>query len=226
MAPKIKLTYFDIEGAAECVRLTCLLAGLDYEDVRVKFPDWQELKPKTPHGTLPIMQIDDGPMRVQSQAMVRYLASEFSDTLYPKDKLFDIEEAIGLAGDFSRAWTPNLYMSMRPTSFGYPEGYGKTDEGKAKIQAMREAFCKDEMPKWLNYLTAMLDKNDGKWLASTDAPTIADCILVPTLRGFTRGHIDHVPTTVLDSHPKIVDYIKRFCALPQIKGRYTTGLHE
>jgi Glutathione S-transferase, N-terminal domain len=79
-------------------RLTCLLTGLEFDDVQIQFADWAAMKPTTPHGTLPIMQIDDGPVRVQSHAMIRYLASEYSKTLYPKENLFDIEEAIGLAG--------------------------------------------------------------------------------------------------------------------------------
>ena len=58
---KIKLTYFDIEGAAEPVRLALALAGKEYEDDRVKFPDWKDLKPKTPYGQLPVMTIDDDP---------------------------------------------------------------------------------------------------------------------------------------------------------------------
>ena len=75
MAPKIKLTYFDIEGVAEPIRLAFAFAGVEFEDDRIKFPQWQELKPTTPHGTLPIMTIDDGPVITQSQAMLRYAAS-------------------------------------------------------------------------------------------------------------------------------------------------------
>jgi glutathione S-transferase len=81
--PKIKLTYFDIEGAAEPTRLALALAGQEYEDVRVKFPDWKELKPKTPYGQLPIVTIDDGPMRTQSGAMLRWVGATLSKTLYP-----------------------------------------------------------------------------------------------------------------------------------------------
>jgi hypothetical protein len=64
---KIKLTYFDIEGAAEPTWLALALAGQEYEDDRVKFlPDWTELNPKTPYSQLPLMTIDDGPVRTQS----------------------------------------------------------------------------------------------------------------------------------------------------------------
>ena len=138
-APKIKLTYFDIEGVAEPVRLAFALAGVGFEDDRIRFPEWADLKPKTPHGTLPIMTIDDGPAIVQSQAMLRYAASlDKTGSLYPADKMLEVEQAIGILGDFTRAWQPNLYIAMRPHLYGYPEEYSKTDEGKAKVKEMRE----------------------------------------------------------------------------------------
>ena len=145
-APKIKLTYFDIEGVAEPIRLAFALAGVEFEDDRVKFPQWAELKPKTPHGTLPIMTIDDGPVIVQSQAMLRYAASlDKTGSLYPTDKTLEVEQAIGILGDFTRAWQPNLYIAMKPHVYGYPEGYSKTDEGKAKVKEMRENFVANEL---------------------------------------------------------------------------------
>ena len=224
--PKIKLTYFDIEGVAEPIRLAFALAGVDFEDDRVKFPQWAELKPKTPHGTLPIMTIDDGPVIVQSQAMLRYAASlDKTGSLYPADKMLEVEQAIGILGDFTRAWQPNLHIAMKPHSYGYPEGYSKTDEGKAKVKEMRENFVANELSKWLGYLSDMIDKNGGTFLCGGDKPTIADCLAVVNIRSFTKGHVDHVPTDcVTKANPKIAAYVERFCALPEIKGRYSTGL--
>ena len=225
-APKIKLTYFDIEGVAEPIRLAFALAGVDFEDDRVKFPQWAELKPQTPHGTLPIMTIDDGPAIVQSQAMLRYAASlDKTGSLYPADKMLEVEQAIGILGDFTRAWQPNLYIAMKPHSYGYPEGYSKTDEGKAKVKEMRENFVANELSKWLGYLSDMIDKNGGTFLCGDDKPTIADCMAVANIRSFTKGHVDHVPTDcVAKANPNIAAYVERFCALPEIKGRYSTGL--
>ena len=37
------------------------------------------------------------------------------------------------------------------------------------------------------------------------------------LRNFLRGHIDYVPVTSLDTHPKVKEYIERFMALPAVK---------
>jgi glutathione S-transferase len=223
--PSIKLTYFDIEGAAEPIRLALVLAGVDFEDERLAFSDWPAMKPSTPYGQVPLMTIDGAASpRTQSGAMLRYVGSELSTTLYPKDKLFDIEEAVGVFDELDKSWMPSFYMGMKPANFGYPEGFQNTDEGKKVIQAMRTAWVQNVLPTHLTYLVNLLERHDNKWLASTDHPTIADCKAVVFLRSLTRGHIDHVPANCLETHPKIIEYLKRFCALEPVKGRYNNGI--
>lgn len=222
MAQSIKLTYFNIEGAAEPVRLALKLSGTEFEDDRIGFAQWGEMKAKMPYGQLPIMTVDDGKVMTQSAAMVRHVGSKFSTTLYPIDKLYEIEEAIGMVEDLKRAWMPCLYVSMRPENFGYPSGYPKTDEGKETIKTMRSKFVAEELPKYLGYFEGML--KDNKWLVEGDEPTIADCFAVPALRAYTMGHIDNVSTDCLNTHPKVVAYVEKFCALTQLKGGYSKGL--
>jgi glutathione S-transferase len=223
--PSIKLTYFDIEGAAEPVRLALVLSKTPFEDNRVQFSEWAELKPKTPGGQLPFMTIDDGPMRTQSKAMLRWVGCNLSDTLYPSDNLFEIEEAIGVAEDVQRSFNPAFYMGMAPFKFGHPEDFAKTDEGKKLVQELREKFVSEELPKYLQRFSDMLSSHGGKWLVAGENPTVADCVAVPVLRSFTNGHLDFVNTNCLDGHPLVVEYIKNFCALDGVQGRYTKGLH-
>jgi len=230
--PKIKLTYFDIEGVAEAVRLAFILAGIEFEDDRIQMSQWNELKSKTPNGQLPVMTINDGPMLSQSSAMIRYAASmDTSGSLYPPTKLIQIEQAIGILSDLTSAWRPSLYTSMRPTSYGYDEDFPTTEKGKEVIQKLRTDFITNELPKYLQYLNDLIQVNKsdsdgtGTWLCGGSKPTIADCMAIPIIRNFTRGHIDHVDVDcVLKCNPDIGKYVERFCSLPEIKGRYSTGL--
>lgn len=223
MSPSsIKLTYFDIEGAAEPTRLAFLLAGVAFEDVRVKFPEWQAMKAATPFGQLPTLQVgDDGPLMAQSGAMMRYAGSLSTDgSMYPTDKLLEVEQALGVTDDLNRAFSPGLYMGMAPKQFGYEEGSNKTEEGKKRTEAIRTAFVKDELPKYLGFYEQLLTTSGGDWLVAGDKPTIADCFAVPNLRRFTRGFMDAIPRDCLETHPKVVAYLERFCALPEMAGRY------
>ncbi len=89
---------------------------------------------------------------------------------------------------------------------------------------MRKKWVEEQLPKYLNFLSDLIEKNDGGFLASNEAPTIADFKAIPMLRSFTRGHIDYISTDCLEVTPKIVDYIKKFCALQPLQGRYINGI--
>ena len=227
MSNTIKLTYFDIEGVAEAVRLALVLSGTPFEDVRVQFPDWPAMKPSTPNGQLPIMTIggDDANVKTQSKAMLRWVGMTKSKTLYPTEKVFEIEEIIGILEDLQRAFMPAHYIGMRPASFGHPEGFQSTEEGKKLTELMRTKFVKEELPKYIKHLTDKMENHGGPFLVAGTEPTVADCVAVPLLRSFTRGIMDHVDPHCLDAYPTIVTYIKNFCALEHVKGRYNNGIY-
>ncbi len=83
-APKITLTYFNIEAAAEKVRLALVMTGTEFEDKRINFDEWGALKPTTPYGQLPLMTVTsaDGSTKTfaQSVAMMRWVARKFDTT--------------------------------------------------------------------------------------------------------------------------------------------------
>jgi prostaglandin-H2 D-isomerase / glutathione transferase len=206
-------------------RLALTLAGVPFEDHRVKRQDWEEFKKSTPYGQLPIMSIDDGPPRAQSEGMLRWIGTDLCPALYPKDRLLDVEEAMGLVLDAHEARAVSLFLNFCPEMYGHPADWNQTEEGKQMIKIMREKIVSEQLPKFMGYFSAMLRKNGNQWLASTEGPTLADCMAIPLLRSFSLGFMDHVPANCLDDYPDIVRYVKRFCSLPQIVGRYETGLY-
>ncbi|XP_039607053.1 hematopoietic prostaglandin D synthase-like isoform X3 [Polypterus senegalus] len=70
-----KLTYFNMRGRAELARYIFAYAGMKYEDIRVEWKDWPEIKQTIPFEKLPIMEVD-GIIIPQSLAIARYLAKE------------------------------------------------------------------------------------------------------------------------------------------------------
>ena len=77
MAPKVKLTYFNLRGRAEPTRLLLAYGGIEYEDCRlvpgfVDPKEWMVLKPNTPYGSVPLLEWN-GEVLAQSMAIARYL---------------------------------------------------------------------------------------------------------------------------------------------------------
>ncbi|CAM9234269.1 unnamed protein product [Hapterophycus canaliculatus] len=68
----------------EAVRLALAQSGVEWEDNRINSDDWPALKPTTPYGQLPIMEID-GAVIPQSYAQLRYVGK--IGGLYPKDPI-------------------------------------------------------------------------------------------------------------------------------------------
>ncbi|KPI99798.1 Glutathione S-transferase 2 [Papilio xuthus] len=73
----VKVTYFDGAGTAEAIRWLLAYGGQEFEDIRVGFADWPALKPKTPHGVMPLLEFD-GKVYGQSFAICRYLGKKFN----------------------------------------------------------------------------------------------------------------------------------------------------
>src|SRR5262245_53046036 len=83
---KPKLTYFDIAASRgeEC-RLALFLAGVDFDDHRIpRDGTWLTLKPTTPFGSLPTLELPGKPTLGQSNAILEYVGRSFG--LLPKDE--------------------------------------------------------------------------------------------------------------------------------------------
>src|SRR4029077_6733078 len=83
MTTKPKLTYFDgaFSRGEEC-RLALHVAGVDFEDVRIKREDWPALKPDTPFGSLPVLEMPGCPPLAQSNAILLLIGCEYK--LHPQ----------------------------------------------------------------------------------------------------------------------------------------------
>lgn len=83
-AAPLELTYFDLSGRAEVSRLLFAAAKQNFVDIRVQFKDWPALKPTTPYGHLPLLNVS-GVIYTQSLAIQNYIAR--MNGLYPASPL-------------------------------------------------------------------------------------------------------------------------------------------
>jgi len=73
--PTLKYIYFNVKGRGETPRLLLAASGMDFEDKRIESADWPAIKPTTPFGSLPVLEVDGKPIG-QSMAIARYVAHE------------------------------------------------------------------------------------------------------------------------------------------------------
>lgn len=220
-SPHIVLTYFAIAGAAERVRLALWLGEIEFDDVRIPFAKWPELKCHTPYGQLPVMSINNGAFIAQSYAMLQYVGT-LVPSLCPADQFLQVQEAIGLVDDFERSWRPCVSLALEPEKLGYgitpaTASFVKgSPELNETIKSLRETFLANEMPKFCSFFSKMIEMNGGSFLCGSQ-PTLADCCLAPVLERYTLGFVDHVPVETLDAYPVMTKYLAAFKALPQVQ---------
>lgn len=141
----VKLTYFDLRGLpGEKLRYALALTGTPFEDNRVKFDDWQALKPKTKYGVLPIIEID-GVEYSQSDSILRWIATLGDGSLYPASLRMKVDEMLGVSDDIRGAFAPGLYLGMRPEVYGY------TKE-TAPVKMIREKFMAEQFGKYVGFV--------------------------------------------------------------------------
>jgi glutathione S-transferase len=136
-----KLTYFNSRGRAELSRLVFAAAGVTYEDVRLQKEQWPTVKPTTPFGQVPILEVD-GVKLCQSAAIARYLARKFN--LAGKTEL-----------DQARAdmVIDCIDDTIKP-AFGV---YFETDE--TRKAALKKKFLEEQLPTSLAGLESILKAN-------------------------------------------------------------------
>ena len=144
--PSYKLTYFNSRGRAEAARIIFAQAGVEYEDKRLSGEEWAQLKPSTPTGQLPILEVD-GKTLYGSIPICRFLGERFG--LGGSNDLENAEIA-GL-GDFLH----DFFMKF------YPMFFEKDEEKKAELKKDIE---ENVIPSFMDRLEKIVSSTPGDFL--------------------------------------------------------------
>lgn len=216
----IQLTYFNIEGLAEKIRLALKIGKCDHEDIRINFNEWNDIKKNTPYGQLPMMNIEgiEEPI-AQSGAILRYVGKKTN--LYPHDDLeaLYIDELVSLQEDISSKIGVSIYISMKPEIYGYPSDLSYDDK-KLIQKSLRENLANEDgdLHKFLNIVNNKLTK--GKFFTG-DSPTIADCAFLPLFRQLRSGRLDYLPIDILNKYENICRFEDSMMNIPEVKLHYS-----
>jgi len=182
---KPKLTYFDIPASRgeEC-RIALHVAGVDFEDHRIKREEWVALKPNTPFGALPLYELPGHPVLAQSNAILTLVGRGHG--LHPKD-------------DFEAARHEAMMQSVEELRMLLGPSLRLTEETEKK--KARELLVATVIPTWATFAEKLV--GDGPFFAGATLHVV-DIKLHILLRWFLSGILDHIPTTVLDPFPKLL----------------------
>lgn len=195
MASQYKLTYFDITGLGESIRLLFHYGGINFVDQRVDYiKDWPALKSKTPLGQLPTLEID-GQVLHQSTAISRYVANLVGLTGKNPLENWEIDAVVDTITD------------LRDKVFDW--AYAPNDDGAAK--AKKKVGLDVDLPFLMSKLEAWATKNDG-YLA-TGKLTWADL--------YFAGNIDYLVfiygRNFLADYPNLTKVRENVVSIPRIK---------
>uniref|UniRef100_A0A0K8TUE8 glutathione transferase n=1 Tax=Epiphyas postvittana TaxID=65032 RepID=A0A0K8TUE8_EPIPO len=94
----IEITYFQVKGLGEQVRLLLAYGGEDFKDTRLTREEWPAFKPKTPFGQGPVLNID-GKQYAQSSAICRYLGRKYNLAGDDIEEAFEIDQNVEFLND-------------------------------------------------------------------------------------------------------------------------------
>jgi glutathione S-transferase len=198
---KPKVTYFNFPGSrGEEVRLALWIAGVDFEDNRIDNAAWPDLKPKTPFGSLPTLEIEGRQTLAQSNAILVFIGREHG--LHPKDNWQAAEhEALMSAVEELRA---NVVPVIRMT------------DKEASLAARKELEA-NFLPKWGANIERRL--GNGPFVAGENI-SVADIKLYMAVRWFSSGGIDHVSKDVFAPFEKLSALAQAVANHPRVLAWY------
>jgi glutathione S-transferase len=198
-----KLTYFDIDGGrAEPIRIAFHAAGMDFEDDRLSFPEFMQMRSDTRFNSVPVLEID-GAAVTQSSALSRYVGKMAG--LYPTDDMQALycDEALEAIEDVLHYLVP---------TFGL--------EGE-ELKAAREKLVDGWLSTYVRGLGELLARG-GNYFADNRL-TVADLKVFVLVRWLRSGSLDHVPADLVERlAPGLVAHQERVEGDPVVTAYYAS----
>ena len=199
---RFKLTYFDFDGGrGEPIRLAFHIGGIEFEDVRLKSPEFREARESFRFLALPVLEVD-GEQVSQSNSTLRFVGKAAG--LYPTDDLQALfcDEVMDACEDLDHAIG---------ATFGL-----KGDE----MKRAREALLQGPIPKFIKGLDGLLARGGGRYFADGRL-TVADLKVFVQMRALGKGVLDHVPTDVVEGlAPSLAEHRDRIADDPGVVAYY------
>ncbi|GJQ68763.1 putative glutathione S-transferase, C-terminal domain [Trypoxylus dichotomus] len=193
MTPSTKITYFDIKGLGEPIRLLLKYGQIEFEDIRISREDWPQIKPTTPFGQVPIYE-ENGKVIWQSLAICRYLGRKVNLSGENEWEELEIDAVVDTYKDLSQ-------------KIGE---YGRETDPERK-ERLREVAFEQIIPFYLERLDVIAESNNG-YLALKKL-TWADIYFFTLSEGFSKMHSE-----IFEQYTNLVKVRENVQEILQTKG--------
>lgn len=242
VAPKLTLTYFPFAARAEPLRLAfavgkvrdpnrctrlidalCSHLTIFRPDPRLQVPfshrivapkDWPALKPKTPLGSIPILEVEvegqEKQVIAESMAILRYVGK--LGGLYPEDPIeaLKVDSFMETATQATRLMEISVQGPVRNL-------LSESEWSEEEKLAIRKRIAENEsgLPFHLAYFEKSLKDNGSGWLVGSKI-TVADLALTRISGWISGGILDGIPASILDKYPLVKAHRERIEAEPAV----------
>ena len=197
-----KLTYFDFDGGrGEPLRIALHAAGIDFEDHRISFEEFQKTRSKLRFTCVPVMEIDGAPV-TQSNALGRFIGKMAG--LYPDDPL-------------QALYCDEVMEALEDLSHQVVKTFGLEGD---ELREARAKLTDNWLTVFIRGFDELLARGGGRYFAD-ERLTMADLKAFVQIRSLRKGTLDHVPKDLVDTlAPALVDYQARIAAEPIVETYY------
>jgi len=202
--PSYKLIYFDFDGGrAEPIRIAFHAAGIEFEDQRISFPEFGEMRQSTRFNSVPVLEIN-GAQVTQSNALSRYVGKMAG--LYPSD-------------DLQALYCDEVLDALEDVSHYIVRTFGLEGE---ELRLAREKLAEGWLTVYLRGLNELLARGGGEYFANGGL-TIADLKAFVQTRALRAGNLDHIPTDLVRRlAPSLIEHQERVEADPRVLAYYAS----
>ncbi|CAK4731491.1 hypothetical protein LEN26_010267 [Aphanomyces euteiches] len=198
--PSLKLTYFDMPGRGEVIRLALTIGEIPFQDERLSEDAWKEVKPNMPFKQIPVLTVD-GQMYCQTHALAR-LASTWSG-LYPKNDPLTacrVDEICDFVEEINQVVEVFFFLLEDPV----------------ELKAKCEYLTKDKLPSKFALLETRLTStgSSGPWYL--DSLTVADLEVYALVKMFKSGTFEYISTDIFNEYIRITTIYEAVAREPKV----------
>ena len=202
--PKYKLIYFDFDGGrAEQIRIAFHAAGIEFEDHRISFQEFGEMRQTTPFNSVPVLEID-GAAITQTNAIGRYVGKMAG--LYPED-------------DLQALYCDEVTSAFEDINHHIVQTFGLEGD---ELRLAREKLVDGWLTTLLRGIDQLLTRGGGRYFADNRL-TMADLKSFVQTRSLSSGKLDHVPSDIVQRvAPGLAQHLERIEVEPIVAAYYAS----